>query len=58
MDLFHQSKRVFLAISFFTFFPLTGVIFELIGSNKPALLPFFTQITANFVRFVFIKTGR
>ena len=30
MDFFRQSKRVFLAISFSTFFPLTGVIFELI----------------------------
>ena len=37
MDLFRQSKRVFLGLCFSPFFPLTGVIFELIGSKN---LPF------------------
>ena len=32
---------------------LVGVILELIGRKKSAFGPFFTQMAANFVRFVF-----
>ena len=47
-----SSSSLFLFLLSFSF---AGVIFDLIGRKKPAFWQFFTQMAANFARFVFKK---
>ena len=52
----NASITVSLLLSSSSFLPLLGMTFELIGRKKAAVWAFFTQMTANFVRFVFKKS--